>query len=335
MIARLYQPPELVAPTDRASDLRTESDVEQKLLMPLLSHPSFLGIPSAWIRTKEYMEPTEIDKRAGRRRGYFPDYSVWLGGIPLLIIEAKEPEVTVLSGIREARLYAGEINKRYPPNVNPIGFVLASNGVEVALCPWDSEVQMLIVPISDLRPGTSFLEAFRAVIGRAPLENRANQLSIHFQSRAFHKTSSLMGGQAKLSMQLGVNEFADPLFPILTRYFGNEAEEATDEIIERAYISSDDVATYGSVLETYLKDRVRSIAGNQMQPIITSRNSATGITAEIRKFAQNPSYFGRVQLIVGSVGAGKSTFIRRFYKRLLPDDVRKKTLWSFIRLQHA
>ena len=41
-------------------------------------------------------------------------------------------------------------------------------------------------------------------------------------------------------------------------------------------------------------------------------------------------FFGKVQLIVGSVGAGKSTFTYRFYNHLLPDRIKEKTMWSFI-----
>ena len=74
------------------------------------------------------MTPTEIDKTAGRRFGYYPDYSVWISGIPMLIIEAKSPDDAIMTAIREARLYATEVNKRYPPNVNPIEFVFGCNG---------------------------------------------------------------------------------------------------------------------------------------------------------------------------------------------------------------
>jgi hypothetical protein len=298
--------------------------------MPLLVHPAYLGISSVWVRTKEYMEPTEIDKGAGKRRGYVPDYSVWLSGVPLLIVEAKSPEVAIEGAIREARIYALEINKRYPPNINPIGFILGSNGVQVALCPWDSETQMLIVGASELALGSSILAVFKSQVGRSTLSGRAEDLSRLFQSRQFHRTSALMGGMSALSRQLGVNEFAEPLFPVLTKYFGNEAEEATDDIIKRGYIASEDTTSYGSVLETYLKDRVRSIAGNQMEPIVTSRHTASKFTTELRKFSANPAYFGRVQLVVGSVGSGKSTFIKRFYKELLPEDIRAKTYWAFL-----
>jgi type I site-specific restriction endonuclease len=73
-----------------------------------------MGIPHEWVRTKEYMEPTDIDKSAGKRYGYIPDYSVWRNGFPLLIVEAKPPDDAVKKALREAQLYASRINNRYP-----------------------------------------------------------------------------------------------------------------------------------------------------------------------------------------------------------------------------
>ncbi len=37
-----------------------------------------------------------------------------------------------------------------------------------------------------------------------------------------------------------------------------------------------------------------------------------------------------MQLIVGAVGSGKSLFIRRFFKRLMPEELKKKTMWAFL-----
>ena len=37
-----------------------------------------------------------------------------------------------------------------------------------------------------------------------------------------------------------------------------------------------------------------------------------------------------MQLIVGAVGSGKSLFIRRFFKRLMPEELKNKTMWAFL-----
>jgi GTPase SAR1 family protein len=329
VVTRLPSKPNPIVPVVEVRELRTESDVEQKVILPFLLHPSYLGLRSAW-GTKEYMSPTEIDKTAGKRYGYIPDYSIWVNSIPLAIVEAKAPDVAIQVALREARLYAGEINKRYPPQVNPIGWVLACNGVEFGLSAWDSEVGTIIALCADVQPGTKVLDDIQQAIGKDALESHAQKLGAHFQTRAFFSVASFMGGQSRLAQQLGVNDFAEPLFETITKYFGSNSDETSDDIIDRAYVSSDEIGTYEGLLETYLKDRAAKIAGNQLKLISTSKNIATGISTEVQRFAQNPSSNARVQLIIGSVGAGKSTFIRRFYRRLMSQEVAKKTKWAFL-----
>src|SRR5262249_10835600 len=90
--------------------LKTESDVEQKLLMPLLTGDAYLAIPQEKIATKEYLAPTKLDKAAGKSTGYFPDYSVWFFGFPTMIVEAKSPAVRCEEAYREASLYAKHLN---------------------------------------------------------------------------------------------------------------------------------------------------------------------------------------------------------------------------------
>jgi GTPase SAR1 family protein len=330
MIARLRPFMERTTPVFDAAELRTESDIEQKLIYPLLTHVSYLDLPSNWVRTKEYMTPTDIDKAAGKRFGYFPDYSVWVRGLPLLIVEAKTPDVSIESALREARLYAIEINKRYPPNVNPIGFIMACNGAELALTQWDSEGSTLAFPAADAAPGSAVLTVLQGVIGRAQLAETAKKLDAHFQVRPFLSVAAFMGGQARINQQLGVNEFAEPLFPTLTKYFGSAPDETPDDVIDRAYVTSDEIGRYEGVLETYLKDRGAQIAGNLLRTIETTKHQATGISSEVEKFATNPPFYSRVQLIVGAVGAGKSTFVRRYYRRLISKEVKERTRWAFL-----
>lgn len=329
MITRVIKTKKYIAPVFNVKEMRDESDVEQKLVYPFLTNGSYMGIPTAWIRSKEYMSPTEIDKAAGKRYGYFPDHSIWLSGLPLVIGETKEPGVKIEVALREARMYADQVNKRYPPDVNPIGYVFASNGEQLALSAVDSELETLISPAIDVQPGSNVLNAFLAAIGKHALEERVTKLAPHFATRTFFPVSSSIGGQGKMTSQLGVNEFANPLFPVLTRYFDDSAE-TPDEVIDRAYVTSDELTRYEGILETYLKDRTVNIGGSQLKTIETSRSSANLLTGEIQKFASKPNLFSRVQIVVGSVGSGKSTFIRRYYRHLMTRGVREKTVWAFI-----
>src|ERR1019366_2346726 len=152
--------------------VESESDVEQKILMPLLQGESYLEIPEAAISTKQYLAPTAIDKAAGKAGGYVPDYGIWMRGLLIMGVEAKAPDVSVETGHREASLYARHINQKYPTGVNPCRFVLASNGKDLLFGYWDS-LPLLSCSVGDLAVGSSALEALRAGCGASVLDTPA------------------------------------------------------------------------------------------------------------------------------------------------------------------
>ena len=72
-------------------DLVTESDVEQKLLWPLLTtpFPTGLGLILYDVLTKMSIRRLEVGKGTSRKL-YFPDYMVVIAGLPVLVVEAPE-----------------------------------------------------------------------------------------------------------------------------------------------------------------------------------------------------------------------------------------------------
>jgi hypothetical protein len=314
--------------------LKSESDVEQKFMYPFLAHPGFLHYPANWIKTKSYVPPTDIDKGAGKKYGYVPDYTIWHAGFPLVVIEAKSPDESAYEGLREARLYAIEINKRYPANVNPIFYIIGTNGRELLINYWDSE-ENLSFPVQDLNIGTSYLDTIRDLIGFPHLIERAKQITIALRPRTFILPVDRIGGRAVLSTPLGLNSFADDLLPLVGMYFGVEGRERTDEIVRRAYVSSDETTKYHATLEAYLRDNVSLIEKQGVQPITTTRTGEEKLTRQISQYTTNPNFYGRLQLLIGAVGAGKSTFMERYYSYLMPSQLRKGTLWSFVNFNNA
>lgn len=136
----------------------TEADVELKVVMPLLTNTNYLAIPTDSIRGKAYLAPTALDKRAGKTGGYYPDFSIWELGFAVLIVEAKEPDVPVEIGFREACLYARHLNADYKAGVNPCHFVLACNGRQLAYGAWDTN-NCRTVEIGALLIGSNELDA--------------------------------------------------------------------------------------------------------------------------------------------------------------------------------
>jgi hypothetical protein len=309
----------------------TEADVELKVITPLLTGRNYLGIPLTAIKGKEYLAPTTLDKKAGKTGGYFPDFSVWELALPVLIVEAKGPEVPVNVGYREASLYARHLNAQFKHGVNPCKFIVACNGHELSYGYWDSNAARA-VQVADLRVGSRELEALRDFCNYGLLQAHAARSLAQVRLERATEPSSLAGGQALLTSPKPFNTFAAELTPLLRRYFTSTTQNNDPEIFEKAYVGSDNITEYDRVLESLLKDRIssRRIVSEELSP---SRGSEPKLTKAIGSFKStraDRSTEGELQLITGGVGTGKSLFARRYKELLQPPEQSKWTHWAFI-----
>jgi len=308
-----------------------EGDVEQKIIYPLLTEPSFLGIAEEAVKAKSYLAPTQLDKEAGRKSGYYPDYSVWLQGLPVLIVEAKDPSVPSQKGFREACLYARHLNSRYTTDLNPCRFIIATNGVNLLAGFWDQETPELDLLVADLNQGT---EATEKLINFCHASILASHSSIYFSKiLVTHgiRPFNLAGGNALLNSKCPLNTFAADLSPILRRYFSSASnEESNREIAERAYVSSAELTEYDRVLEAMLKDRAPPHRDTIVKPIRTSKHEEPILTKAIQEYVTDKPQGGQLQIIQGGVGSGKSLFARRYRDLLEPPELKLTNYWSFI-----
>lgn len=318
----------LIDPNATAS-LITEADVEQKLIYPLLSDEVFLGFPSTAIHTKEYLKPTELDKAAGRTTGYFPDYSVWLQGLLVVVVEAKAPDVPAEVGYREASLYARHVNQNYGSGLNPCSFILATNGREVLCGHWDAN-PAIGISVADLGPGTTSLFELQRFCGKATVERHAAACIAKLRAARAERPYQLAGGAAILNARKPLNTFAADLSPILRRYFSSTVQLTNREIIRRAYVSTDEVTEYDRVLESLLRERSAHRNTSIVQRLRPTRRGEKRMSKAIAQFGDERPEEGQLQIVQGAVGAGKSLFIRRFKEVLQPADQAKRSYWVFV-----
>ncbi|MBI2815928.1 MAG: hypothetical protein HYX72_03215 [Acidobacteria bacterium] len=314
---------------DENSALSTESDVEQKILFPLLTGDGYLGIPVANVHTKEYLPPTPLDKAAGKTIGYYPDYSIWFHGLPVMIIEAKSPDVDPQIGYREASLYARHLNQKFPAGVNPCARIISSNGNRLLYGPWDAAPEIEL-SLSDLNVGTAGLENLQSRCFGHILDKSAIEISQRLQLINIVIPYDLLGGQAVLNAKRPLNTFAADLSPVLRRYFSSTPQENVHEIAEKAYISSNEVTEYDRVLESLLKERLSLRQTAIVKPLEPSRREEPNVAHAIASFDEQRPMTGQLQIVQGPVGAGKSLFARRYCDVLQDPDQAKRTRWAFI-----
>jgi hypothetical protein len=313
--------------------VRTESDVEQKILMPLLIGGAYLSVPASSVHTKEYLEPTQLDKDGGKKRGYFPDYSIWASGFLVMVVEAKAPQVPVEEGYREASLYARHVNQGYPTGLNPCRFILASNGEALQFGFWDAQPE-LTISVCDLRPGSAILERLCGASAFRALDDHAQACLRQVRTKTAQFPFEIAGGQSLLNAKLPVNTFASDLSPILRRYFTSNQEDV-HEIARKAYVNSAEVTSYDRVLESLLKERLSVQRDTLVQELQPDRKGEGLVARSISDFDKERPIGGQLQIIQGAVGSGKSLFVNRYHDVLQPQEAAARTRWAFVDFNFA
>ena len=306
-----------------------ESDVEQKLIYPLLIGEAYLGIPQEHIYTKTYLAPAVLDKAAGKVGSYVPDYAVWFYGLPTMIVEAKAPDVPAEVGYREASLYARHLNQRFPSGVNPCSCLISTNGKALLFGPWDSD-PTLTLTLPDLRVGAYGLEQLQGHCSSAALKVAAESLSERLRSHTLVLPYDLLGGLAVLNARRPLNTFAADLSPILRLYFSSTPQENIVEIAAKAYVSSNEITEYDRILESLLRERLAFREDGIVRALQPTRRGETNIAGAISSFDKTRPAQGQLQIVQGPVGSGKSLFMRRYKEVLQPEDQAARTRWAFI-----
>lgn len=312
------------------NSLVTESDVEQKLIYPLLTSDQGLGYNDEEIKTKHYLSPYDIDKGAGKKVGYYPDYAIFLSSLMSIVVEAKSPQDSVDAGFREAQLYAHHINKEFPEGINPVKYVLACNGKELLYGSWDNASPRKI-NCSNLTVGASEYHDFISKCRRSSILASAESIRSLLSPSERFKALKLLGGPAKQNLELPPNRFAHDLVPVLRRYFDIGTSRSSKEIIERGYVATSERTKYDSLLEALLKDNLARFKYPLIEPIETSRSDAPNINKTLKQLmAEDDTMQNSLLLLIGGVGSGKSFFIDRYYHFLMSQDIKENTLWAFI-----
>lgn len=123
--------------------LTNESDVESLFVDRLISDLSF---PDEKVKRKHSIEQLAIGI-GSRRENYKPDYVLYFGESPKIIIDAKSPTENIYDYTYQVSNYALRLNQRFEDN--PVKFTILTNGLKFAIYEWDKENPLLELSFED------------------------------------------------------------------------------------------------------------------------------------------------------------------------------------------
>ena len=122
------------------------------------------------------------------------------------------------------------------------------------------------------------------------------------------------------------NPLDTALSPILGKYFGEITQDP--KLLDEAYISSDRQSSYGEQIDSVLEDRIPS-AGQDVEAVETRGGEAPVFDRGMRETIALQTE-GEVHLVIGNVGAGKTTFLHRYFDVIASPVVRQSVMPVFV-----
>jgi GTPase SAR1 family protein len=316
-------------------NLITESDVEQKVIYPLLVNPNPIGFGflDSDIFTKPRLNQILIGK--SKPKYYLPDYLIMIGGIPSIVIEVKAPKIDLAKAYNEARLYASEINAKYPHKINACQKILVSNGDYIWAGYFDTEPS---IRLDCSMTGTEDKEYFDLVnfCSKTKLQHDVDIIYKQIRGKALYNTPvSKLGGKRVQNEELVENTFGRTLVFENRNIFDPETEDDRCEIVKNAYISS-----------PKREQHIHPIYSELLKVKFPSQQNSTHIATEepvelldkISRRVDDKEIAYSLILLIGNVGSGKSTFIRFFKNVFLENnhpELASKCEWVFINMNPA
>jgi len=311
--------------------LKNESDVEQKVVLPLLktNEPAGLGYNDININTKLNLRKLPIEKRSNAKL-YYPDYVVLTEGIPFIVVEVKKPNEDLVEAYREARLYALEINALYEKGINPCNLIFATDGLNLLAGVWDSSEPIFNIPIENWSISNNEFGEFVLMFGLRKTRELAREVRNKLRtSVVYKKPINLLGGKYIQNQQIK-NTFGETISLQYRHLFNPTNEYERADIVKNAYVKVQKHLSHVTPIDRLIRKKVLPSAYESNE----IRDNTVPIEIE-DKLRNASDYNNQVLLLIGSVGSGKTTFTSYLKEVGLKKDINEKLLWIRLDLNEA
>ncbi len=312
-------------------NLISESDVEQKVIYPLLTNPDpvGLGYDSTEIQTKFNLQKLMIDKGA-KSTLYYPDYIITVNGIPSIIVEAKNPSENLDEAFRQASLYASELNRKFEKDVNPCQLIVACNGIEIYAGSWDSAKPEYCIKIEDWHVTDKSFSSFVEVFGKRNVEKTVEIVKKFLRKKShFKKPLNLLGGKY-FQNRAENNTFGESISTKYRHLFNPNVEAERVDVVRNAYVRITKHDAHVAPIDRLIRKKIHP---NIAESIEIEDN--TKPKALLEKLENAHNYNNQVLLLIGSVGSGKSTFGTYLKEVAIETQIISKLCWITLDLNNA
>lgn len=319
------------------SSLVTESDVEQKFIYAFLTSPSPMGfgLNDTQILTKHVLRQQLIGK-GQKQKYYYPDYLVSIRGIPVCVIEAKKPDENLEIAFSEARLYASEINSKFPHCINSCKYIIVCNGNETWAGYFDQAEPVIKLTFDDFSTENAKFVEFLEFCSLEKMITITNQPYINIRGKSQYNTPvSQLKGKRVQNETIEDNAFGRTFIIENRNIFDPQTEEDRSVIVDNAYIPS---AKREQHIDPIYKEIRKFAMPNQESYIPIATKEPTELVQKISKRIEGKVESYSLMLLIGNVGSGKTTFIRYFKRKFLEEnepELAKKCDWIFLNMNSA
>jgi hypothetical protein len=316
------------------SETLSETDTRVKIIDTILKEILF------WPEDSISREDRTTDKDKVK----FTDYQIKLGNRPYIVIEAKKSGKDILlpldskrktkiknliknngylsSAIMQCRGYCDDCAIRYSIVTNGLSWIVFK-AIRDDI-PWKEGDSMIFNNLSDIHD--HFIEFYNLLA----FENvNRNSLENQFSTRSF-KTRNMSRILEKLhaaDKPLERNRLHTHLDKIIEFYFKDIADNEYMDLLKDCYIYSDDNSF--NDFSSRIRDEIPYfLKSSSISDVVTTRITSGELSDIMHESVE--IHIGKLLLILGGIGAGKTTFLKRFFRLTDADFLNRRAVWFYI-----
>jgi len=286
-------------------------------------------------------EELNIQREGHIDHGYY-DYCLNLAGFKIVVEAKKQFKEFQLPNSTQRKFKLNTIYKENKEVIDQIRDYLDDLGCDTGIITngkqyivakfintngvlWKNNDCLIFQSFEDI--SNSFVEFYNTLSKESITQNCGISF---FQEEDIVFSKTILSTLTQKNNEISRNILASRLMPIITNFFGElfkiNDEESDLNFIKECYVENEEVKKHKEQLNSLFEDRVPRL--KEVIPVRNAKNMSNQINEEINKKSITPPLI----VIIGSKGAGKTTFINYLFKENLPQDTLSKHPYIYLNM---